>query len=281
VKRVLATALLSASYAVLRLVAAVLRLVRWRRGLIERHVDRCLPGLPGARRRQLVTGFYRYLGEIAAEVVCERLLDRESLAARVRFENAEQVAAALGAQRRVLILSAHHSNWEWLLLRCSTGFDRPLTAVYKRLANPRFERLVRTLRERFGGRMVGTRDIVAHLMEQRGQVRLLAMLADQSPPASSSQQVWTDFFCQPTAFHSGPGWIGAKFGFQPYFAAMRRERRGHYVVRLVELLPGATRAEPAQILQAYVNALEQHVRAYPEQYFWAYNRWKRERPLYG
>lgn len=41
------------------------------------------------------------------------------------------------------------------------------------------------------------------------------------------------------------------------------------------------RAEPDEILTAYTRALEQHVRQYPELYFWAYNRWKREKPLYG
>ena len=39
--------------------------------------------------------------------------------------------------------------------------------------------------------------------------------------------------------------------------------------------------EPDQILTAYTQALERHVRQYPELYFWAYNRWKREKPLYG
>jgi lauroyl/myristoyl acyltransferase len=62
---------------------------------------------------------------------------------------------------------------------------------------------------------------------------------------------------------------------------MQRESRGHYVVRFVELLPGVTRPSPEQVLEAYVRALEAHVRAQPEQYFWAYNRWKREKPLYG
>ena len=79
----------------------------------------------------------------------------------------------------------------------------------------------------------------------------------------------------------GPGWIGAKLGYSVYLAAMHRERRGRYVVRFIELSRAGARAEPDAILAAYTRALEQHVRQYPEQYFWAYNRWKREKPLYG
>jgi KDO2-lipid IV(A) lauroyltransferase len=280
-KRVVSAVALPLGYALFALIAGAMRALRWRRALVDRHVDRCLPDQPPARRREVASRFYRYLGELVAEVACEPWLDRAAVDARVRFENGNEVAAHLAAQGRVLILSGHHCNWEWLLLRCSTGFEAPLTAVYKKLPNPRVERIVLRLRERFGGRMIRTKQLVPHLMEQRGKVRLLAMLADQSPAAGGKQQAWVDLFGHPTAFHSGPGWIAAKFGFRPYFAAMRRERRGHYVVRFVELLPGVTRPSPEQVLEAYVRALETHVREQPEQYFWAYNRWKREKPLYG
>jgi lauroyl/myristoyl acyltransferase len=129
--------------------------------------------------------------------------------------------------------------------------------------------------------MVRDKEIVAHLLGQRGQVRLLAMLADQSPAAVNEKQLWLDFFGQPTAFHSGPGWIATKFAFTPVFAAVSRERRGHYRVRFTEM-PGVTaRTEPEQVLRAYIALLETHVRGDPDHYFWAYNRWKREKPLYG
>jgi lauroyl/myristoyl acyltransferase len=51
-------------------------------------------------------------------------------------------------------------------------------------------------------------------------------------------------------------------------------------VRFVPLARPGERATPEGILRAYVSALEQHVRDYPAQYFWAYNRWKRAKRLY-
>jgi KDO2-lipid IV(A) lauroyltransferase len=208
-------------------------------------------------------------------------MTRESLDRRVTFDNPEVLSRELLGERRALILSAHHANWEWLLLRLSTGFEVPLTAVYRQLDNERFERLALKIRQRFGCTMVRTRQLVQYLIEKRGSVRLLAMLADQSPSAKNEQQVWTEFFGHPTAFHAGPGWIAAKMGYVPFFAAVRRVRRGHYAVRLVPLVEAGARPEPQKILQAYVQALEQHVREYPGQYLWAYNRWKREKPLYA
>lgn len=273
--------MLAILYAKTWLLALVLRVFRFRRDLLERHLDRCLPELDAPRRRDVIAGFYRYLGELAAEVLYEPMLDRDELANRVRFDNADVVADLLAANRRVLILSSHHANWEWLLLRCSTGFEQPLTAVYKRVSTGWIDRLALRLRQRFGCTMVPAKQIVPHLLERRGAVRLLAMLADQSPAAGNEQQVWADFFGQPTSFYAGPGWIAAKFGFAPVFAGVTRERRGHYRIRFTPLAGQGARLEPDQVLRAYIDALEAHVRGDPERYFWAYNRWKREKPLYG
>jgi lauroyl/myristoyl acyltransferase len=129
--------------------------------------------------------------------------------------------------------------------------------------------------------MVPAKEIVQHLLQQRGQVRLLAMLADQSPARTNEQQLWLDFFGQSTAFHSGPGWIGSKMGFHVVLANMRPLSRGHYSVRFVELGPPGARLDPEQLLKRYAVELERHVREFPEHYFWAYNRWKCEKPLYG
>jgi Kdo2-lipid IVA lauroyltransferase/acyltransferase len=282
VKNALQSTLLGFLYAALGFVAWLMHRLGWRRALVRRHLARCLPEIDVAGHCAIERGFYSHLGQLVAEFLAQRWLTPATLAERVRFENPEIVRQALAPPAgRVLILSSHHSNWEWLLARCSKAFDQPLTAAYKPTRRDRVDRLLRGWRERFGCRMIKAKDLVPHLLEQRGKVRLLAMLADQSPPAQTDQQAWVDFFGQPTSFYRGPGWIGAKLGYAVYLAAMHRERRGHYTVRFIELAPAGVRVEPEQILAAYCSALEQHVRRYPEQYFWAYNRWKREKPLYG
>ena len=260
VKRILALVPLSWLYAATAVCASLMSVVGWRRKLIDRHLERCLPDLDPPRRRAIARGFYTYLGQISAEFL--------------------HIPGMDGAER-VLILSSHHCNWEWLLLRCSNAFSVPLTAAYKVTNHPRVDRAVRALREKFGGTMVPAKALVQHLLQQRGQVRLLAMLADQSPARDNEQCIWLEFFGQQTAFHSGPGWMGAKLGFHVVLANMQRRSRGRYSVRFVELAAPGVRADPEQWLRLYVQQLEQHVRTFPEQYVWAYNRWKREKPLYG
>ena len=260
--------------------AWLLRVSGWRRKLVDEGLGRCLPDRDATERDAVARDFYAWIGRLAAEFVAGARMPPEALADRLRFENESAVADALRDGRRVLLLAAHHCNWEWLLLRCSTAFGEPLVAAYKPASRERGDRLLREVRSRFGATMIPARDLIQHLIAQRGSVRLLAMLADQSPSARSDQQAWLPFLGQETAFFQGPGWIGARLGFRPVFVAMRPDGKGRYVARFVPLAAAGEKLNPEQILKAYVAALEEQVREHPAHYFWAYNRWKRAKRLY-
>src|SRR5689334_14814458 len=95
---------LAALYACTGVLAWTLRVVGFERRRIELHLDRCLRSLDTQRRRDVIRGFYQYLGELTAEVLYEPLLARSTLAERMRFENPEVVSSLLARQQRVLIL---------------------------------------------------------------------------------------------------------------------------------------------------------------------------------
>jgi Kdo2-lipid IVA lauroyltransferase/acyltransferase len=271
---------LPALYLVFGSAAFLARVFGWRRGFIMSGIDRCLPDATVAERRRVAMEFYGYLGELIAEAVHGVRIEQADLVARLRFENGEAVDEALRGGKRVLLLAAHHCNWEWLLLRCSTAFGVPLVAAFKPASRERADRELTAMRSRFGATMVPAKQVVNHLIAQRGAAKLLALVADQSPAAGSEQQQWLSFFGTDTAFFAGPGWISARMGYVPIFIQMRREARGHYVARFVPLLAPGERADPQRTLEAYVRAVESSARERPAQYFWAYNRWKRARRVY-
>lgn len=261
-------------------IAFWVRVLRWRRHLVDGLLERCLAERTPAERAAIADGFYRYLGDQLAEVLHAGKIPAAVLDRHVRLENPGDVQSQLDDGRRVLILASHHCNWEWLLLRCSTAFTLPMTAAYKPATWDAADRALKEMRSRFGATLVPAKRLVQHLIEQRGAVKLLAMSADQSPAASNDQQAWLTFFGQDTAFYKGPGWIATKLGYSVWFAAMRRESRGHYAVRFVRLDTPAGRSDPDALIETYARTLEAHVHQYPVEYFWAYKRWKREKRLY-
>lgn len=255
--------------------AWLLWLVGWRRRLVADGLARCLPERTPAERRRIAWEFYAGLGRLAAEFLRAARMSPAEFEQRLRFEDDEIVREALASGRRVLLVAGHHCNWEWIHLEISRRFGEPVVAPYKPLSRAAADRWVLALRSRFGATMVPAKEIGPYLVARRRQVRLIAMLADQSPPARSDKQTWLPFFGQDTSFFQGPGWIGARLGFEPVFVAMRPDGPGRYVARFVPLAAPGERLDADGILRAYVRALERQIHVHPAQYFWAYNRWKR------
>jgi KDO2-lipid IV(A) lauroyltransferase len=261
-------------YALCGFAAWLLRVTRWRRDLVNEGLGRCLPGKSPAERSAIARDFYAGLGRMVAEFLHGRHITEDELEHRLRFENDAVVQDALAQGRRVLIVAGHHCNWEWLLLAISRRFREPLTVPYKRISRDGADRWARETRSRFGATMVHASELGPYLVARRRQVKLIAMLADQSPSRSNEGQTWLPFFGQDTSFFQGPGWIGERLRFEPVFIAMRPDGQGRYVARFVPLGAPGERMDAERILRAYVSALEQAISAYPAQYFWAYNRWK-------
>ena len=262
-------------YVLCGFLAWLLRVTRWRRDLVDDGLSRCLAEKSQAERSAIARDFYAGLGRLVAEFLHGRRMTEDELEHRLRFENDAVVHDALAQGRRVLIVAGHHCNWEWLLLTVSLRFRAPLTVPYKRLSREGADRWARETRSRFGATMVPAQELGPYLVARRRQVKLIAMLADQSPSRSNEGQTWLPFFGQDTSFFQGPGWIGERLRFEPVFIAMRPDGKGRYVARFVPLGAPGERMAAERILQAYVSALEQAIGAHPALYFWAYKRWKR------
>jgi len=255
-----------------------LRVVRWRRRFVDDGLALCLPDREVGERKRVARDFYAWVGRLIAETLHEPRMSTDDLEQRLRFEDDQVVRQALAEGRKVILVAAHHCNWEWLLLEVSRRFGERLVVPYKPISLASADRWMRRVRSRFGAVMVPAKEVGPYLVKHRRQSRLIAMLADQSPSAKSEHQVWLPFFGRDTSFFQGPGWIGARLGFEPVFIAMRADGPGRYVARFVRLFEPRAKLTGEQVLQAYARLLEQQLREHPAPYFWAYNRWKRPRP---
>jgi KDO2-lipid IV(A) lauroyltransferase len=276
--RLLSKLPLPALYALFGGVAWLARVAGWRKALVMDGLGLCLPGRNREELQSCAKEFYTALGRISAEFFYGSRMSTAEFDERVRFENDAVVREALAAGRRVLLVGGHQCNWEWLHLEVSRRFGEQVVAPYKPLSRESADRWVLDTRTRFGAIMVSAKDIGPYLVARRRQVRLIAMLADQSPSAKSEKQVWLPFFGRETSFFPGPGWIGEKLRFEPYFAAMSPDGRGRYVVRFRPMSAPGERLDADQILRAYVREMERMIGEHPSHYFWAYNRWKRAKP---
>jgi len=171
------------------------------------------------------------------------------------------------------VVSSHHCNWEWLLLKLSIGMGHPLDATFKPLHDRFGDRLMLTIRSRFGARMITARRLLMRALRHRGPARVIGMVADQDPVSSMARH-FTQFMGIDTAFFVGPEVIARASGLPVWYLAMRREARGHYRVTFMPLAAAGEELAEGELINRYARYVEELIRERPADWLWSYRRWK-------
>jgi KDO2-lipid IV(A) lauroyltransferase len=252
-----------------------------RGGVVMDNLARSFPERSKAERRQLWRAYHRQVMDVAMETIKGFTLPAEQLRERVVLEGFEPVLAEIAAGRSLMIVTSHHCNWEWLLLRLTEALPCPVDAIYKTLQPAGVDEAFLAMRSRFGGRMVSAKEVLKRILGRRENPRVIALVADQVP-LSAANKIWLKFLGQDTAFFAGPEEISRALKLPVYFLAMERLELGRYRVT-AELLsrPGEGGEVPKETTRRYAQRLEAHLLAHPADWFWGHRRWKLQKPLYG
>lgn len=254
--------------------------VRHRRHVIDMQLAACFPDRDARWLTETRRAFYRGFGQVSAEIIKASTIKREDIDRRVKFVNAEAARAALAAGQSVMVVTSHNCNWEWTLLKLSIGMGHPLQATYKPLKGRFGDRLMLTVRSRFGAEMIAARRLLMRVLRHRGPARVIGIVADQAP-TSSAVRYFTRFMGLDTAFFLGPEAIARGARLPVYYLAMRRERRGYYTVEFVPLSGAGEELAPGALIERYARAVESLTRECPPDWLWNYRRWKVQRDAEG
>jgi len=278
--RVLAWIPLVALYGVARLVAwMAYRVVPYRKELVRASLATAFPELSESELRAVRRQYYLRFAQMAVELIKASAFSPAEIRRRVRIVNLEEPQALLAQGQSVLLVAAHQSNWEWMLLALSLELGYPLDAAYKPLANDWAEREMKKLRTRFGSRLVPAKKLLSDILRRHGVVRAVAMVADQEP-TTSERRHWTRFLNRDTAFYMGPEEIARVTRFPVFFIAMRRRARGYYEMEFVRLVSADGATSPGTLTERYARLVEAQIHAAPPDWLWSHKRWKLKKSLY-
>ena len=257
----------------------VFHVMRWRRDRVEADLARAFPARGPEERAQILRACYRNLADTVAEAFWGFGADVEAIKARVTIENPELVRQAVDRSQSLLMLAAHHGNWEWLLLAAGAHFGIPIDVVYQPQRVAALDEFLRDARCRFGGKLIPRSDFVYALLSHGEKPHAYALIADQTPPKQDPKH-WTRFLHQDTAFFVGADKIARYLESPVYFVSMRRVSRGHYRVRLHVLAePPYDYADDALIVERYARFLETSIEENPADWLWLQKKWKYAKPV--
>jgi KDO2-lipid IV(A) lauroyltransferase len=279
--RMLATLPLPFLYGFASLIAwLAFRVFPYRAELVHHNLKLAFPGMDEKALREAMRRYYAGFAQMLVEIVKSARMPADEIRRRVRIVNLEQPRELLSQGRSVLCVAAHQCNWEWMLLGLSLELEYPLDAAYKPLVNPWAEREMKTVRSRFGCRLIPAKELLPDIIKRRGTTRAIAMVADQEPTTSEHKH-WTRFLNRDTAFYMGPEEIARVTKLPVFFIAMRRVSRGFYEMAFEPLAMPEEKLSPGELTERYARRVEQQIRDAPPDWPWSHKRWKLKKSVYG
>lgn len=252
------------------------------------------PFIPARRRRMAVENVSVCLGAAHEEAV------RIAKASWVRFgpmlfevmrfpvlkprflEMAEIEGAAylwegLSLGRGAVIASAHTGNWELMGgVLAAAGF--PTVGVAMRQKEAGFDRFINEYR-RGVGMHVTYKDNVREMFALLKKGWAIGLLMDQDSDHRSG--IVFDWFGRPTNFVQGPAALARHQNAPIVPGYIHRLPDGrHRILFYPPIFVERTKDKAADIrraMEAVSRTLEQHIRRYPEEWFWLHDRWKSQR----
>jgi len=240
------------------------------------------------RERVLAVSFSN-LGRGIVELAWLGRREPGELAARVRVEGAQHIAAARARANGggVIVLTAHFGSWEFFAAAMAAhGF--PLTIVQRARDDAGLDDVLQERRAQAGAAYLARGSAAFGALRALRRGDLLALPFDQN--AHTSQGVFVPFFGRLAATPTAPVRLALLSGAPVVPAFLHRDRDDplRHVARFrapLALEPGDDAAALLENARRMTRAIEAEVRLAPEQWAWAHRRWRTQpegepRPLY-
>lgn len=247
--------------------------IRYRYDVVRGNLYNSFPERSEREIDALTEQTFRSLADLFVETIKGIGISREDLERRMTVTASSRVHELVDQGTPLIFLTAHHCNWEWLLLYSCIHLPHPLIVAYQPFHDQRFDEFMLKARTRFGGKAVPATDLIRQIILNRKSMKTLTLLADQSP-SRNERKYWTTFLNQETAFIDGTDSLAWLTSMPVVFVSTRRQKRGHYAVTLEVIAEPPYEKYSHTIVERYARELETMIEADPTSWLWSHRRWK-------
>lgn len=249
-------------------------LIGYRKKVIRENLLHAFPEKTDQERTKIEREFFRNLTDSFAEIIKMYTISKEELAQRVQIENAH-IPLDLVAKGEVVVgMTGHFFNWEMHLLHMMANVSTQCEVVYLKVNSPFFEKLMKTIRSRFGGMLVERAAFQREYLRNRKVPRLIVLAADQRP-TNAEIRYWAPFMNRETIFFEGAEKLAKRFDHTVIYSDVRKPKRGHYIFTYSLMdTPPYKEAADHSITDEFIRRTEQTISHSPSLYLWSHNRWK-------
>ncbi|MEC4026771.1 lysophospholipid acyltransferase family protein [Myroides odoratimimus] len=255
------------------------KVVGYRKKTVRENIRMTMPHLSEKEVQKVEKESFRHLCDIFLEMIKTFTISEEELKKRFTFTNLDTVLEVEKQGKSIMLFCAHYANWEWIII-----LDRFIQfqgyAVYKRIANPYFDKLIKKIRSRFNTVLVEMKETIKVIRQNEVNKNhgVYAFISDQSPMVSKAN-CWQDFMGIEVPVFTGGEALCKKFDMVPMYLKVEYVKRGHYKTTFVPLLKEGEALEDVpnyELTHRFLGELEKQIIEAPSYYFWTHKRWKHQ-----
>lgn len=248
----------------------------YRKDVVRQNLRNSFPEKTEKEIESLTRNYYWYLCDLVVETIKTLKMPEHEVRKRVSYHTADFMERFRAEKRSIILVLGHYGNWEWAgpAFTLNSGFQ--LVVVYRPLSSVPFEKIMVSMRTRFGTRITPVAQTLRDMVANRNLLTSTAFIADQSAPADKSY--WMNFLHQDTAVFTGFEKLAAKFDYPVVYLKISRPQRGYYDLHFELISENPSREPENAIAHAFMTRLERDINNDPVPWLWSHKRWKYKRP---
>ena len=247
---------------------------RYRKKTVEDNLKLVFPKKSESERKQITKEFFHHLCDMILEAIKSMNISVEDMKARFKFTNIEVIQDYEKRQKSIALMCAHYGSWEWIFIL--QAYTSHLTfAIYKKLNNVYFDKLVRKIRARYDSYLITTKESINVLVEnkKKGLITINGFAADQSPKKEKAYH-WNTFMGIEVPVHTGAEMLAKKLDMPVVFFSVKRIKRGFYETTFQTLAEHPNEFKDYEITDQFLKLVENQIHEAPQYYLWTHKRWK-------
>jgi Kdo2-lipid IVA lauroyltransferase/acyltransferase len=246
----------------------------YRRKVVRENLALALPHLDEAERKVIEKKFYQHMCDMFLETIKTMGISPQEMDKRFQITNLDLVKEYAKKGKSVILVASHYASYEWLLTM-NTKIDFKGIAVYKTLANPYFDRLVRKIRSRYDTELIETRKAIPMMAQNQreGILSMYGLASDQSPKLDRIFHSMK-FMGVEVPVHTGAEMLAKKYDLSVIMVKVKKIARGYYEATFLPIAENPNDYAHFDITEKYLREVEKQILEAPEYYLWTHKRWK-------
>jgi KDO2-lipid IV(A) lauroyltransferase len=248
--------------------------VGYRKKVVRENLAMTLPHLNDAERKEIEKKFYKHMCDMFLETIKTMSISPEEMEKRFQVTNIELVQDYAKKGKSVILVASHYASYEWLLtINPKLGFQG--IAIYKRIANRYFDKLIREIRSKYNTELIETRQAIPTMAQHQreGKLSLYGLASDQSPKLDRIFHSMK-FMGIEVPVHTGAEMLAKKYDLSVIMVKVKKVKRGYYEATFLTIADNPNDFENFQITEKYLKEVEKQIYECPEYYLWTHKRWK-------